>query len=118
MYRELHEETGLRPRHVQVMGRTLNWLRYDVPEQFLRRANRGQFRGQKQIGFLPGLIGQDCDICLHATDHAAFDGWNWTHYWASVEHVVEFKRDVCRMALAELSHFMMCPRPETRTFPA
>ena len=37
MYRELHEEVGLLPEHVQIIGRTKDWLRYDVPEEFLRR---------------------------------------------------------------------------------
>ena len=31
MYRELHEEIGLGPQHVTVLGRTRDWLHYDVP---------------------------------------------------------------------------------------
>mgnify|MGYP000978337632 CR=1 FL=1 len=27
MFRELHEEVGLRPEHVQIVGRTRDWLR-------------------------------------------------------------------------------------------
>jgi putative (di)nucleoside polyphosphate hydrolase len=34
MYRELHEEVGLLPEHVQIIGRTRDWLRYDVPEEY------------------------------------------------------------------------------------
>ena len=30
-YRELYEEVGLRPQNVELVGRTRNWLRYDVP---------------------------------------------------------------------------------------
>ena len=30
-YRELFEEVGLRPQNVQLVGRTRQWLRYDVP---------------------------------------------------------------------------------------
>ncbi|MFM1760038.1 MAG: hypothetical protein RLY75_1309 [Pseudomonadota bacterium] len=53
MYRELHEEVGLLPEHVQIIGRTRDWLRYDVPEEFLRRqhaskTHRASYRGQKQ----------------------------------------------------------------------
>ena len=29
MFRELHEEVGLRPDHVQIIARTRDWLRYD-----------------------------------------------------------------------------------------
>src|SRR5690242_20792390 len=62
MFRELEEEIGLRSRHVRVLGRTREWLRYEVPEKWLRRArdaepaasasSRGAYRGQKQIWFL------------------------------------------------------------------
>jgi len=31
MYRELMEEVGLQPNHVQILGRTRDWLRYEVP---------------------------------------------------------------------------------------
>ena len=35
MYRELREEVGLLPTHVKILGRTRNWLRYEVPVQWL-----------------------------------------------------------------------------------
>jgi len=34
MYRELQEETGLRPEHVQVLGATPGWLRYKLPRRY------------------------------------------------------------------------------------
>lgn len=37
MYRELKEEVGLRQEHVRILGRTRDWLRYDVPKQWIRR---------------------------------------------------------------------------------
>ena len=33
MFRELDEEVGLQPEHVRILGRTRDWLRYEVPEQ-------------------------------------------------------------------------------------
>ena len=68
MYRELNEETGLWPEHVKIIGRTRNWLRYDVPERWVRREWRGHYRGQKQIWFLLRMIGHDCDVSLRAFD--------------------------------------------------
>src|SRR3979409_328549 len=56
MYRELKEEVGLNPQHVRILGRTRDWLRYDVPDQWLRRDWRGNYRGQKQIWFLLRLL--------------------------------------------------------------
>jgi putative (di)nucleoside polyphosphate hydrolase len=106
MYRELNEEVGLHPEHVRILGRTRNWLRYDVPSQWTRRDNRGIYRGQKQIWFLLRLTGRDCDVCLRASTHPEFDAWRWSEYWIELESVVEFKRDVYRLALEELEHFL------------
>ena len=52
MFRELREEVGLDPEHVKILGRTRNWLRYEVPQHFIRRDSRSSYRGQKQIWFL------------------------------------------------------------------
>src|SRR5881392_1312311 len=41
MYRELHEEIGLMPEHVRIIARTRDWLRYEVPERYIRRDARG-----------------------------------------------------------------------------
>ncbi|MDR5780359.1 RNA pyrophosphohydrolase [Caballeronia sp. LZ065] len=106
MYRELHEETGLLPEHVKVMGRTRDWLRYEVPDKFIKREVRGHYRGQKQIWFLLRMVGRDCDICLRATDHPEFDAWRWNEYWVPLDAVIEFKRDVYQLALNELSRFL------------
>ena len=85
MYRELHEETGLLPEHVKVIGRTRDWLRYEVPDKFIKREVRGHYRGQKQIWFLLRMVGRDCDICLRATDHPEFDAWRWNEYWVPLD---------------------------------
>ncbi len=106
MFRELKEEVGLRPEHVRILGRTREWLRYDVPREWVRREWRGHYRGQKQIWFLLRLTGRDNDVCLRATDHPEFDAWRWNAYWDPVQAVVEFKQDVYRLALQELERFL------------
>ncbi len=106
MFRELWEEVGLLPQHVRILGRTREWLRYDVPREWVRRDWRGHYRGQKQIWFLLRLTGRDCDVCLRATEHPEFDAWRWSKYWEPVEAVVEFKREVYRQALAELERYL------------
>jgi len=106
MFRELEEEVGLKPQHVRVLGRTREWLRYDVPAHWTRRDNRGLYRGQKQIWFLLRLTGRDCDVCLRASSRPEFDAWRWSDYWVSQESVVEFKREVYKLALEELERFL------------
>jgi putative (di)nucleoside polyphosphate hydrolase len=111
MYRELHEEVGLLPEHVQIIGRTRDWLRYEVPEEFLRRqhpskTHRASYRGQKQIWFLLRLVGSDSDIDLRASEHPEFDAWRWTPFWIQLDSVIDFKREVYQLALSELARYL------------
>ncbi len=112
MYRELHEEVGLQPEHVRIVARTRDWLRYEVPDRFIRRDARGHYKGQKQIWYLLQLTGHDWNLNLRATDHPEFDAWRWNDYWVPLDVVVEFKRGVYEMALTELSRFL--PRADPR----
>jgi putative (di)nucleoside polyphosphate hydrolase len=112
MFRELHEEVGLLPNHVRVVARTRDWLRYEVPDRYIRRDARGHYKGQKQIWYLLQLVGHDWDLNLRATNHPEFDAWRWNDYWVPLDVVVEFKRGVYEMALTELARYL--PRNEQR----
>ena len=87
MFRELHEEVGLLPEHVQIVARTRDWLRYEVPDHFIRREARGHYRGQKQIWFLLRLVAHDSEMNLRApTTRSSTPGagtttgsrWRWS----------------------------------------
>jgi putative (di)nucleoside polyphosphate hydrolase len=106
MYRELHEEVGLHPEHVRILGRTKGWLRYEVPNQWIKREWRGSYKGQKQIWFLLRLVGRDSDVSLRATPKPEFDAWRWNDYWVPLDAVIEFKRGVYQQALNELVRFL------------
>ena len=110
MFRELEEEVGLKPEHVRILGRTRHWLRYEVPEKWIRRDWRGTYRGQKQIWYLLRLLGRDCDVHLRGNGKPEFDAWRWHDYWVPVDTVIEFKREVYRQALAELHRFLNADR--------
>jgi len=112
MYRELQEETGLLPQHVKILGRTRDWLHYNVPTHWVKREWRGTYKGQKQIWFLLRLCGRDCDISLRASGHPEFDAWRWHDYWVPLEAVIDFKREVYRLGLEQLVGFLeAAPRP-------
>ena len=106
MYRELNEETGLAPQHVKILGRTRDWLHYNVPVHWVKREWRGTYKGQKQIWFLLRLTGRDCDISLRASVHPEFDAWRWHDYWIPLETVIDFKREVYRLGLEQLAGFL------------
>jgi len=105
MYRELEEETGLRPEHVAVLGVTPGWLRYRLPPRAIRRHERLVCIGQKQVWFLLQFTGAEADLRLDQTDHPEFDQWRWVDFWYPAENVVLFKRDVYRSALRHLAPF-------------
>jgi len=111
MYRELKEEVGLDPCHVKILGRTREWLRYDVPQHWVRRETRGLYRGQKQIWFLLRLVGRDCDVCLRKCEKPEFDAWRWNEYWVPLDSVIDFKREVYKQALTELARFLKLRAP-------
>jgi putative (di)nucleoside polyphosphate hydrolase len=114
MYRELHEEVGLHPEHVRILGRTKGWLRYEVPNQWIKREWRGSYRGQKQIWFLLRLVGRDSDVSLRATAKPEFDAWRWNDYWVPLDAVIEFKRGVYQQALNELVRFLEQDRRQAK----
>ena len=96
MYRELQEETGLLPEHVEVLGATPGWLRYRLPTRAIRHT-------EKQVWFLLRLTGDEAHVRLDETDTPEFDHWRWVDFWYPVEHVVVFKRGVYARALRHLA---------------
>jgi putative (di)nucleoside polyphosphate hydrolase len=103
MYRELSEEVGLQPEHVELIGATRGWLRYRLPRQYIRRSSRPVCIGQKQVWFLLRMLCPDKTICLDQSDNPEFDRWRWVDYWHPLNEVVAFKRNVYRKALDELA---------------
>ena len=102
MYRELMEEVGLGAEHVEIIARTKEWLRYDVPKNWIRRDWRDRYKGQKQIWFLLRLIGDDSNVFLKNTKKPEFDAWRWDDFWSPLDQIIDFKRDVYEQALNEL----------------
>ncbi|MBT4855088.1 MAG: RNA pyrophosphohydrolase, partial [Halieaceae bacterium] len=77
MYRELDEEVGLQPDDVSVLGQTSDWLRYRLPERYVRRRERPVCIGQKQRWFLLRLTADDAAVKLDAHPKPEFDDWRW-----------------------------------------
>lgn len=104
MYRELHEEVGLKPEHVKILTSSRSWLRYNLPKRLVRwDSPKPVCIGQKQRWFLLQLISDDKYIEFDACGHPEFDDWRWVTYWYPVRQVVSFKREVYRKALKEFS---------------
>ena len=105
VYRELEEETGLLADHVEVVGRTQRWLRYDLPNRH-RYWTRRSIRGQKQIWYLLKLLADDSVVNLNRCKTPEFDDWRWIEYWSAIDSIVEFKRETYKRALTELADYL------------
>lgn len=102
LYRELREEIGLAPVDVALVGRTRSWLRYRLPERYVRRQTRPVCLGQKQYWFLLRLRSNQQAFRFDTTSQPEFDRWRWVDYWQPVREVIYFKRAVYARALHEL----------------
>jgi putative (di)nucleoside polyphosphate hydrolase len=118
MFRELGEEVGLRPEHVQVIGCTNGWLRYRLPKRLVRRGNKPTCIGQKQVWFLLRMVSGEDSVRLDGSDRPEFDHWQWVDYWYPLRAVVPFKRHVYWRALHELAPLLFSCRPPRDTSPA
>lgn len=107
MYRELWEETGLQREHVQLLGRTRYWLRYQLPERYMRKNSQPLCIGQKQIWFILRLITHESNVRFDRAAKPEFDSWRWVDYWHPLNDVVFFKRKVYRKAMAELGVILL-----------
>jgi putative (di)nucleoside polyphosphate hydrolase len=115
MYRELQEEVGLLETDVEVLGTTDDWIRYRLPDRFVRKNSVPLCIGQKQRWFMLRLLGSDNQVRLDRTDSPEFDRWRWVDYWRPVNEVIYFKRRVYARALYELGPHLhpdgLPPRP-------
>ena len=103
LYRELGEEIGLGPEHVEIVGATKGWLRYRLPKRLVRHNTNPVCIGQKQVWFMLRLQSDEQAVRLDSSDRPEFDSWRWVDYWHPLAEVVAFKRNVYRRALEELA---------------
>jgi putative (di)nucleoside polyphosphate hydrolase len=103
LFRELHEEVGLAPTDVELLGSTERWLRYRLPERYVRHGQQPLCVGQKQRWFLLRLDADESNIRFDRTEEQEFDRFRWVDYWQPVKEVIYFKRPVYVRALHELA---------------
>jgi putative (di)nucleoside polyphosphate hydrolase len=107
-FRELHEETGIRPDSVVIIGETRGWHRYDLPEKLMGRKWGGRFRGQEQKWFAMRFSGRDEDVNIDAPPphEVEFDAWRWAATDELLDIIVPFKRQVYEAVLNEFAELL------------
>ena len=86
--RELKEEIGT--ANAEIIAEGADWLYYDVPEDFARKAWRGRWKGQRQKWFAMRFRGTDAEIDL-AGEHPEFRAWKWVSAEELTALAVSFK---------------------------
>ena len=96
--RELGEETGLDPHHVELLEELAPWLFYDFPPA-LKAKLTGPYYGQRQKWFAYRFLGSDTDFRLdrHTVE---FDAWKWAELAEAPDLVIPFKAAVYREVAA------------------
>ena len=102
MFRELHEEVGLAEDDVEVLSVTSDWLRYRLPDKYVRKNSSPVCIGQKQRWFMLRLKTGDEAVRFDQSDKPEFDRIRWVDFWRPVNEVIYFKRRVYARALHEL----------------
>jgi len=98
--RELWEETGVSADLVEEIGRTEDWLTYDLPPDLLGKVWGGRYRGQKQRWYLFRFKGRDEQISIDR-EHPEFATWKWIGAQEMLDAIVPFKRDVYAGVIAD-----------------
>jgi putative (di)nucleoside polyphosphate hydrolase len=94
MLRELAEEVGARPEHLEIVARLPGELFYDLPPELQGRMWGGRYCGQRQTWYLVRFTGADSDIDLDAHEHPEFCEWKWVDPEQLPVLLVPFKREV------------------------
>ncbi|BBC72479.1 RNA pyrophosphohydrolase [Altererythrobacter sp. B11] len=94
MLRELNEETGITPRHLEIVDRMGQELYYDLPEELMGKLWGGKYRGQRQFWYLVRFTGTEADVNLEAHKHPEFCEWKWVDPELLPEIIVPFKREI------------------------
>jgi putative (di)nucleoside polyphosphate hydrolase len=114
LYRELHEEIGLHREDVQLVASTSRWLRYRLPQRYVRRKSGQVCIGQKQRWYLLRMVAEESRLNFDATPDPEFDSGRWVDYWSPVREVIYFKRAVYVRALQELGERAFADGPPPR----
>ena len=101
--RELREETGI--TKAKLIKELNEWLIYYLPKNLLGKIWKGRYRGQKQKWFVMKFEGKDREINVN-TNNPEFLDWKWVDASELPKIVVNFKVNIYKKLLKELSNIV------------
>ncbi len=103
--RELWEETGVTEDLVEILGKTQDWVTYDLPAEMVGQIWKGRYRGQKQKWFALRYLGRDDQVNIES-EHPEFSRWAWKSKEEVIASIVPFKRAVYETVLSEFEEYL------------
>jgi len=103
--REVGEETGIAPEHVELIAQAPKPLRYDLPPELVGKVWKGKYRGQIQSWFLFRFLGEDGDINI-STHEPEFRAWRWIESAELPAVIVPFKKTLYEQVLAAFAEHL------------
>lgn len=94
LLREVEEEVGVLPEHLEIVARLPQELYYDLPPELKGKLWGGKYNGQRQTWYLVRFAGTDADIDLDRHRDPEFCEWKWVDPDLLPELIVPFKRAV------------------------
>jgi len=90
--REVREETGA--NSVSATAVLDRWLSFDRPDHLLGIAQKGRYRGQRQLWFALRFNGSDgeFDVRRHVAHRPEFEGWTWAPPCDAISRAVPWKK--------------------------
>ncbi|MCP5405167.1 MAG: RNA pyrophosphohydrolase [Pseudomonadaceae bacterium] len=98
-YRELKEETGLRPQQVDFVAEMKDWTTYYLPEEWSKGRH---FVGQKQKWFLFRYLGEGLPD-IKTAKHHEFSELDWVDPAWLTTHVIAFRQPVYQAVFNEFA---------------
>ncbi len=104
--REVEEETGVKSKHLEIVGQLSAELFYDLPPELHGKLWGGKYIGQRQNWFMLRFTGKEKHINLEAHKHPEFCEYQWVEPERVPELIVPFKRDVYQSVLDGFREFL------------
>jgi putative (di)nucleoside polyphosphate hydrolase len=105
IFREMLEEIGTdKAEIVKILPEK---IRYDLPDELIRRLWNGEFQGQEQTWVALRFTGLDSEINLAAHEPPEFSNWKWVELEDTLNMIVPFKRETYKKIIGMLKNIPM-----------
>tara|TARA_Y100001970_G_C14258075_1_gene877117 strand:- start:3477 stop:3968 length:492 start_codon:yes stop_codon:yes gene_type:complete len=91
-FRELEEETSIKPGMISLLAQSKEWISYNFPTSLANKVWSGRYIGQEHIWFLAYFKGSEIDINIE-TETPEFEDWCWMKPSDLVGQIIEFKQE-------------------------